>query len=200
LLLASLLPLVGQPVAGEEKIAAGQAVKADPGASLMDSLSLTSRREPIHIRSRDLEFRYNEKLVTYRGGVVVTQGETTLKSDTLVVTYEDQPTEKGLVQAKTENTALPQRLKEIVAEGNVQITNGDRRATSKKAVFNEAARTVVLSGNAVLEEGGNRVTGEKVTVFLDEKRSTVEGGAGKQQVEMVISQQQEEGKKGVKTP
>jgi len=169
----------------------------------MDSLSLTSRREPIHIRSRDLEFLYNEKRVTYRGDVVVTQGDTTLKSDTLTVTYEDQPAEKGPAQPRAEKTAVQQaenasfqqQLKEIVAEGNVQITSGDRRATSKKAVFNEAVRTVVLSGNAVLEEGGNRVTGEKVTVFLDEKRSVVEGGGGKAQVEMVISQRQEEGKK-----
>jgi len=201
LFLAGLLPLAGQPVAGEEKTAAaGPAVKADPGTSLMDSLSLTSRREPIHIRSRDLEFRYNDKRVTYRGDVVVVQGETTLKSDILVVTYEDQPTEKKPAQAKTENTSLQQqRLKEIVAEGNVQITSGDRRATSKKAVFNEAIRTVVLSGNAVLEESGNRVTGEKVTVFLDEKRSVVEGGE-EGQVVMVIAPQQAEGKKGVKTP
>jgi lipopolysaccharide export system protein LptA len=167
----------------------------------MDSFALTSRREPIRIRSRDLEFRYNEKRVTYRGDVMVTQGETTLKSDTLTVTYEDQPKGQGSAQTKTETSSFQQQLQEIVAEGNVQITSGDRRATSKKAVFNETTRTVVLSGSVVLEEEGNQVTGEKVTVYVDEKRSVVEGTGGKEgQVVMVISPRPEEGKKGVKTP
>ena len=94
-----------------------------------------------------------------------------------------------------------QRLKEIEAEGNVEITTQDRRATGKKVVFNEANRTVVLSGNAVLWEGANQVTGEQVTVFLDEKRSVVEGGGGERRAEMVlIPQQQEDGKKRAQTP
>jgi lipopolysaccharide export system protein LptA len=181
----------------------------------MDSLSFTSRKEPIHIRSRDLEFRYNERRITYRGDVVATQGETTLKSDTLTVTYEEptaekdpaQPRpentalEKGAAQSKRQNTSVQQQLKEIVAEGNVDITSGDRHATAKKAVFTQATRTVVLSGNAILQEGENRVNGEKVTVYLDEKRTIVDGGGKKSQVEMwVMPQRQEGGKKGEKTP
>lgn len=196
LLLVLLLPVSGQPAAGEEKAATtGQQEKADSGTSLVDSLSFTSRKEPIHIRSRDLEFRYDDKRITYRGDVVVTQGETTLKSDTLIVTYEEPTTEKGAAQPKPQNTSSQQQLKEVVAEGNVDITSGDRHATAKKAVFNQATRTVVLSGNAVLQEGDNRVAGEKVTVFLDEKRTVVEGGGEKPRVEMVVSQQQEGGEK-----
>ena len=196
LLLVLLLPVSGQPAAGEEKAAAaGPQEKAGSGTSLVDSLSFTARKEPIHIRSHDLEFRYDDKRITYRGDVVVTQGETTLKSDTLIVTYEEPTTEKGAAQPKPQTTSSQQQLKEVVAEGNVDITSGDRHATAKKAVFNQATRTVVLSGNAVLQEGDNRVTGEKVTVFLDEKRSIVEGSGEKPRVEMEISQQQEGGKK-----
>src|SRR5262249_29249559 len=183
--------------------------------SIMDSLSFTSRKEPIHIRSRDLEFLYNEKRIIYRGNVVATQGETTLKSDTLTVTYEEPTTEKDPAQPKPQtpspdkkasqtkspDTSSQQQLKEIVAEGNVDITSGDRHATAKKAVFTQATRTVVLSGNAFLQEGENRVNGEKVTVYLDEKRTIVDGGEKKSQVEMwVTPQQQDDGKKGAKTP
>jgi lipopolysaccharide export system protein LptA len=215
LLLVLLLPASGQSAAGEEKAAAtGQQEKASSSTSLMDSLSFTSRKEPTHIRSHDLEFRYEDKRITYRGDVVVTQGETTLKSDILIVTYEEPTTKKGAAQAKPDNassekgaaqpkpqdTSSQQQLKEIVAEGNVDITSGDRHATAKKAVFTQATRTVVLSGNAVLQEGENRVVGEKVTVFLDEKRTVVEGSGEKPRVEMVVSQQQEGGKKGEKTP
>src|SRR5207247_10866435 len=109
--------------------------------------------------------------------------------------------EKGVTKPKvqnassqpSQNASSQQQLKEIVAEGNVDITSGDRHATAKKAVFTQATRTVVLIGNAVLQEGENRVTGEKVTVFLDEKRTVVEGGGEKPRVEMIVSQKQEGG-------
>jgi lipopolysaccharide export system protein LptA len=218
LFLVLLFPTSGQPAADEEKTAASQQEKAGSagsGTSLMDSLSFTSRKEPIHIRSHDLEFLYNDKRITYRGDVVAIQGATTLKSDKLIVTYEELTTtadgatppkpqntslEKGTTKPKPQNASSQQQLKEIVAEGNVDITSGDRHATAKKAVFTQATRTVVLSGNAVLQEGENRVTGEKVTVFLDEKRTVVEGGGEKPRVEMIVSQKQEGGKKGEKTP
>jgi lipopolysaccharide export system protein LptA len=201
-LLVILVCGVVRPVAGQEKAGKSERQqKAAPGTGLVDSLSLTSRREPIHIRSRTLEFRYNDKRITYHGDVVVTQGDVTVKSDLLTVTYEEPVTGDGAAPAKAENITSRQRLKEIVAEGNVDITTADRRATGKKAVFNETNRTVVLSGNAVLQEGGNRVTGESVTVFLDEKRSVVEGGGGERRAEMLlILQQPEDGKKGAKSP
>jgi len=209
-----LFAAFAQPAGGAEKVAAGQPEKNGSGTSLMDSLSFTSRKEPIHIRSRDLEFRYTEKRITYRGDVVAIQGETTLKSYTLTVTYEEPATEKDPAQPKPENTSLEKRpaqpkpqdatsqqqLKEIVADGNVDITSGDRHATAKKAVFTQATRTVVLSGNAVLHEGENRVSGEKVTVYLDEKRTIVDGGEKKSQVEMWVMPQRQEGEKKEKKP
>ncbi len=202
LLLTALVCGLARPIAGEEKASnSGQPGKTAPGTSLIDSLSFTSRQEPIHIRSHDLEFLYNEKRIIYRGDVVATQGDVTVKSDLLTVTYEEPTTEDGTALPQSESVTSRQRLKEIVAEGNVEITTQDRRATGKKVVFNEANRTVVLSGNAVLWEGANQVTGEQVTVFLDEKRSVVEGGGGERRAEMVlIPQQQEDGKKRAQTP
>ena len=151
----------------------------DSAATFADSLSLTSRKDPIHIRSHDLEFFYEERRIQYRGNVVVTQGDMTLKSDRLTVLYEDPA-------SATSDTAAQQRLKRIVAEGRVEITSGGRRATSRKAIFNQKKRTVTLRGNAVLQEGSNRVKGDIVTVFLDEKRSIVKGGKGKRQAQMVL--------------
>jgi lipopolysaccharide export system protein LptA len=189
----------------------------DPGSSLVDSLSLTSQHTPIHISSRTLEFRYEEKRIIYRDDVVAVQGDVTMKSDLLTVIYEDAPplipdspgakgesVEKSAKQKKStgsENATAKQRLKEIVAEGHVEITSGDRRATGKKAVFDEAQRIVVLSGDAVMQEGGNQVTGERVTVYLDEKRSVVDGGGGSRRAEMVlVPEQGGDERKGAKKP
>jgi lipopolysaccharide export system protein LptA len=198
-------------VTGAEKVASPvKQEKAASGTNFADSLSFTSRKEPIHVRARELEYRYNEKIIFYRGDVVVVQGDATLKSDVLTVTLEEPAPTDGTAASsggqpatatgQSESVTSRQRLKEIVAEGHVDITSGERHATSKKAVFNEPGRTVVLTGNVILQEGGNRVTGEKVTIYLDEKRSVVEGADGKPPETILIPQQQEDGKKGGKKP
>ena len=43
-------------------------------------------------------------------------------------------------------------------------------------MFEQGARTLVLTENPVLHDGANEVSGDRVTVFLDENRSVVEGG------------------------
>ncbi|MBI3247195.1 MAG: hypothetical protein HYZ50_11890 [Deltaproteobacteria bacterium] len=202
----------GHSAVAEEKAAdGGKGKKKAAESNLADSLSLTSRREPIRISSRDLEFLYEKKRIVYRGDVVAIQGDVTMKSDLLTVIYEDaQPTNSSADtgSANAEPTpaspgvaASKQRLKEIVAEGHVDIISGNRRATGKKAIFNEAQRVVVLSGEARVQELGNWVSGERVTVYLDEKRSIVEGGGGDRRAEMEIRPEQQEGdKKGSKKP
>lgn len=168
----SIVPGFGQPEIGQAE---------EPGATFADSLSLTSRKEPIHIRSEDLEFFYGKNRIEYRGNVVVTQGDMTLRSDFLTVFYDDQAS-----VPRSPKTSPPQRIKRIVAEGNVEITSGERLATSRKAVFNEKKRTVTLQGNAILREGTNQVAGDVVEVFLDEKRSIVKGGKGKRRAQMLL--------------
>jgi lipopolysaccharide export system protein LptA len=184
--------------AGEEKAPqAGTPPQPTKQASPFSELSLTSRNEPIHIRSQNLEFLYKEKRIVFRGAVVATQGDATLKSDTLTVTYEEQAAEKKAVQSSpSDGTPSRQQIKEITAEDNVEITSNDRRATCKKAVFNDIARTAVLVGNAVLREGANEIRGERVTVYLDEGRSVVEGGPGKIVEMELIPRSQENSKKG----
>ena len=164
--------------------------------------------EPISIRSRSLEFFYNEKRIVYQGPVVATKGDATLKSDLLTVFYEESEKNEASAskpapenatakataakETPTNTSSRGQRIKEIVAEGNVEITSENRRATSNKAIFNEKSRTVVLSGNAVLQEGANELHGQKVTVYIDEGRTVAEGGD--EQVSMKIMPEQNEKK------
>ena len=191
--LAGIVTLVGmseQVIFGDKQVVAAQTSAKQP--SPFGALDFASRKEPIHIRSRDLEFFYNEKRIVYRGSVVATQGESTLKSNALTVTYEDatvKPVSQGGGEA---NTTQGQKIKEIVAEEDVEITSDTRRATCNKAIFNDASRTIILTGNAVLRDGTNEVTGQKVTIYVDEGRTTVEGSPA-----MTLTPRQEDkGKKG----
>ena len=153
---------------------------SNPATTFADSLSLTSRKDPIHIRSHDLEYFHEEKRTQFRGNVVVVQGDMILKSDMLTVTWE------GATLTPTASKTTRQQIKQLIAEGHVEITAEKWRATSRKTVFNEAKRTVTLSGNAIVQEGTNKITGEVITIYLDEKRSVVEGGEGKRQVQMIL--------------
>ncbi len=191
--------------AGDKNAPAGQSAK---GQNPFD-ISLTSGTGPINIRSGKLEFFYNEKRIIYRGGVVATRDNGTIKSDLLTVIYEEQAGNNGTgptpasspTTAAEGNTAAVsrQRIKEAVAEGNVEITSANGNATCKKAIFNELKRTVTLSGNAVLHDGGNIVKGEVVTVYLDESRVTVEGTAETRPEMEIVPKQNEKGKKEAKS-
>lgn len=172
--LVAVVSMSDQMTWGERQVAAAQSPAKQP--SPFGALDFTSRREPIHIRSHDLEFFYNQKRIIYRGSVVATQGDSTLKSSTLTVTYED--TAPTAAPAQTEGvakTAQGQKIKEIIAEDNVEITSTTRQATCNKAVFSDTARTITLTGNALLRDEANEVTGQKVTIYVDEGRTTVEG-------------------------
>ena len=178
---ALTLGLSVPPLAAEQTNAQQETrLASSPTATFADSFSLTSRKDPIDISSHGFEYFHEQKRTQFRGNVVVVQGDMTLKSDVLTVAWED------VVPTPASSTTTRQQIKQIIAEGHVEITSGERRATSRKAVFSETKRTVTLSGKAILQEGTNRITGEVVRIFLDEKRSVVEGGKGERQAHMVL--------------
>jgi lipopolysaccharide export system protein LptA len=165
-LLVALLPVSSPP---PSSLAA--AIDGPSGASSKDwarsgflgDFTLGSSREPIRVSADVLEFDYKSRVLVYRGGVEVTQGDLALRSKTLTVYFDERAVGRD-------------RLKNIVAEGEVRIGKGARFATGGRAVFDQASQTVTLSEDAVLHDGENRVAGERVVVYLDEGRSVVEGG------------------------
>jgi lipopolysaccharide export system protein LptA len=144
---------------------------------LFDAGAFGSRKEPITVTSDTLEYDYKANVVVYRGTVQAAQGEVTLRSDTLTVTFaKGEADGDGTGEAGSREGAGPQRLQEIVAVGNVRIDNGPRWATGGRAVFDQSRRTLVLTENPMLHDGSNEVVGDRVVVYLDEDRSVVEGG------------------------
>jgi lipopolysaccharide export system protein LptA len=141
--------------------------------SLLGALSFTAGRDPIAVSADAMEFDYHSRVLTYTGSVVVTQGDMKLESKSLTVALDDH---------------ADNRIKEVVADGQVRLSQGTRWATGGHAVFDQARNTVVLSDNAELHDGPNQVNGDRVVVYLDEERSVVEGGKGRVTAKLFPSQ------------
>lgn len=144
---------------GEPPAVAAEARRSPP--AILGDFALRSGREPIEVRADRLEFSYPDRMLTYSGGVVVTQGDLTLAADVLTVTINESGTD---------------RLEKIIASGNVEITQGERAASGGRAVFDQQQRRIELTEDAILREGPNEIRGERVVVLIDEQRSIVEGG------------------------
>lgn len=146
-----------------------------------------NRDQPVHIEAASLEVRDKDKVATFSGNVRVKQGDTGMRSKSLLVFYEQG--EDGAGAAKTsaaKNTpslqaAAPgpggqQRIKRLEARGGVVVTQKDQTATGDLGIFDMKTNTVTLTGNVTMTQGKNVLRGEKLVVDLTSGVSRVEAG------------------------
>jgi len=118
-----------------------------------------NKKDPIYITSDWMEADQKKNTITYKGRVVTVQADMTMRSEILTAYYDPET----------------KKISQIVAEGKVNATQGNRVATGEKAVFDDKARTVTLTGSPVMRQGNNQVSGIKVVYFMDEDKATAEG-------------------------
>ncbi len=117
-------------------------------------------REPMVVTSARMEADELGNTVTFIGEVVLKKEAMTLTSDHLVVFYD--PASKG--------------VREIEALGNVVVLKEGRVATANKAIYYSEDEKVVLTGEPRISENENQLGGERITLFMRDDRSIVEGG------------------------
>ena len=137
-----------------------------------------NRDKPIKINSATLEVRDKDKVATFSGAVHLVQGDTTLKSNTLVVFYEDDAGSKPAAASSTTQTGSQQnqQIKRVEAKGNVLVVQKDQTATGETGVFDMRANTVTLTGNVVISRGPNVVKGDTLTVNMTTGDSLISCG------------------------
>jgi lipopolysaccharide export system protein LptA len=118
------------------------------------------KREPIVITANRMEADKLGNKVTFKGNVTLKKEDMTLNSDSMVVFY-DQPS-KG--------------INEIDAFGNVVVRKEGRLALSNRAFYYSREEKIVLTGDARIIENENQLGGERITLFMRDDRSIVEGG------------------------
>ena len=118
------------------------------------------KREPIVVTSDRMEADELGNTVTFVGDVTLKKETMTLTSDHLVVFYD--PASKG--------------VREIEALGNVVVLKEGRVALANKAIYYSKDEKIVLTGEARIIENENQLGGERITLFMRDDRSIVEGG------------------------
>ncbi len=132
-------------------------------AGIARNLELADVPSPIDITADRMEFQYGKGLLKYEGGVRVDHAGAKIEAESLEVSFEPEG---------------KRSLRRITARGDVEVTKGDESAHGELAEYDPGAGTIVLSRNARLGSGPNSLTGEKVIVYLNEKRAVVLGGGG----------------------
>ncbi len=121
----------------------------------------SDRNAPVTVDADQLENIQKEGLVVFSGNVVATQNRSTQWADRMEVYLDDRG----------------DKIVRTVSTGNVRIITRDcRSGTAKRAEYYDAEQRVVLIGNARVWRDDNVVTGERITIYLAEDRSLVEGG------------------------
>ncbi|MGO9452948.1 MAG: LptA/OstA family protein [Candidatus Binataceae bacterium] len=124
-------------------------------------IQFSSGGQPINVHAESLSFDDKGKSATWTGHVQANQGNTQLSSNTLRLNYGNDFHD----------------VREVIAIGNVRISQGTRWATGDHAVLDNTKHTVVLTGSPVLHDGEDQITGTKVTVHLDTNQSDVENAS-----------------------
>lgn len=161
---------LGLVMAGVVAFAAGQGLAQGsaggsrpggaPGASERRPL-VGDRSEPVTVDADHLEAYQKEGLVVFTGNVVARQANSVQYADRVEV-YLDPDGD---------------RITRTVSTGSVRVVTRDcRTGTAQRGEYFDAEQRMVLIGDARVWQDDNVVTGERITIYLAEERSVVEGG------------------------
>ncbi|GJL63156.1 MAG: hypothetical protein NPIRA04_18100 [Nitrospirales bacterium] len=140
-------------------------------------LLFAQENEDTHIQSDTMTAQSKKRRAIFRGNVVLTQGELVVHSDLMIVWWKPSPeTSKEPPAEEQEGTNSRNKIEKIVAKGKVVIIKPTGRATSRQAIYFKDEEKIVLTGSPIAWQEGTRVSGTKMTMYLKEDRSEVEGG------------------------
>jgi lipopolysaccharide export system protein LptA len=125
-------------------------------------------RQPVDVRSEELDLDDGQKTAHFRGKVVAMQGETMLQAPYLMVKYEGKAAAALASTPKAADGQAGTRVTFLWARNGVEITAGnDRRITSEQADFDVAADTALFQGKVVATQEKNVLKGDRL--FVDRK-------------------------------
>ncbi len=145
-----------------------------------------NRDKPIQIEAASLEMRDKDKVATFSGNVKVVQGDTTMRSKTLVVFYDNEQGKdakkdgkKAGMKSSTPGPGGSSSIKRLEAKGGVIVTQKDQTVTGETGIFDMRSNTVTMLGGVVLTKEKNVLRGDRLVVDMTTGISRVESNNGR---------------------
>lgn len=144
----------------------------------------SQKPQPMIINSDSLVVDEANKVITFTGQVSAKADELTIECDKMSVYYESAGSAGKRIgstagQSETGN-AMGSKITKIVADGKVRITRQTGgEALARHAEYYQGQNKIILTGDPVVKQGEDFVQGSKITIFLRENRSIVEGSQQK---------------------
>jgi lipopolysaccharide export system protein LptA len=132
-------------------------------------------KDPIAIEADALEVFDKEQRAIYTGNVVVTQGETVMKAQKMVIFY-DKPADAA-TQPTSGTPDGDTSVRRVEADGNVVILDKEQIATGDHGIYEGATDIMTLTGNVALSKGQNVTKGTKLVYNLGTGVANVDAGA-----------------------
>jgi lipopolysaccharide export system protein LptA len=160
---AAVRPAASKPAAVKKVSASTPAKDAKGGNenSPFGMMKFSADNGPIQIKADSLNLDYKHNTVEFTGTVHATQSGTTLTSKALKVIYGQKFGD----------------IKQVIALGDVKMSQGGRWATGQRAVLDEVKHTVEMTGQPVIHDGPDSVAGRRIIIYLDSEKSVVEGAS-----------------------
>lgn len=123
---------------------------------------------PVNVTSDSMLAKKESSTIEFKGNVVVTREESVIHADTITLFFTKE---------SEKNEKKRQKLKKIIAIGNVKYFSKERKAYAGKAVYTIDNEVLILTKDTPkVITNENWVTGKKITVFQKDGKITIEGG------------------------
>ena len=136
------------------------------------------RQTPVAITSARLSYADQERQARFEGGVVAKSADVMVTANQVDAFLRSRGPESTSSAGGAPNQ--PSQLERIVANGNVVIVEGQRKAQGDHLVYTAAEEKFVLTGGSpsIFDAEHGKVTGHSLTFYKRDDRVLVEGEAG----------------------
>ena len=142
---------------------------------LLPFTALAAKNPPTTITSQTMIANNKAGTVIFQGQVHLTQADLDVQSDEMIVRFSTDESSQT-AEGQSPGQGGKRKISVIEAKGNVVILKGEGKATCGHAIYYKDQERIVLTESPVAWQAGTRVSGPKMTMYLKEDRSVVEGG------------------------
>ncbi len=128
------------------------------GAKVAVGLADHDSRQPVEAVSDELSIDQDNRIATFSGNVIITQGEMILTGAKVEIEYTED-----------------QSIKRVTATRDVTLVNPTEAAEADLAVYTPKNNRIVLTGNVMLTQGGTAIAGDRLRINLESGDGVMDG-------------------------